>query len=56
MSINFGQGEVKEEDKVHQLFEAMEIGEKEFVPTNLGLEEATNYFLNKICFSKISSY
>jgi hypothetical protein len=42
MSVNSSQGELKEEDTVHQLVEDMEIRNQDFVPSNVGLEEATN--------------
>jgi hypothetical protein len=41
VSIHSGHREPKEEDTMHQLFQDMEIGEEEYVPTNIGLEEAT---------------
>ena len=40
VSIHLGHREPKEEDTMHQLFQDMEIGEEECMPTNIGLEES----------------
>ena len=42
MSMNSGQGELKEEDIVHQLIEDTKIMKHDSIPTNIGMEEATN--------------
>jgi hypothetical protein len=42
MEVNPTQGELMEEDTVQKLFEDMEIRNHGFVPSNAGLEEATN--------------
>jgi len=43
--VNYCQVKPKQEDIVHQLFEDMEIGEQEPMPTNLVLEETTNHHI-----------
>jgi hypothetical protein len=40
MSMNSTQWELKAEDIVHQLVEDMEILKHDFVPPNIGMEEA----------------
>lgn len=56
LSVNPGQGEQKEEDTVQQFIEDMEIGDKESVPTNIGLEEATScHIFHQLMFFKVIS-
>jgi hypothetical protein len=50
MLMNSAQVEFKEEEKVHQLIENMDIGNLDSLPSNIGLEEANSqhvfhYFL-----------
>jgi hypothetical protein len=43
---------------MHQLFQDMEIGEQESMPTNMGLEEGHKvpYLLIRVCFLKLYAY
>jgi hypothetical protein len=58
VSSNSWQGELKEEDIVHHLFEDIDIEEQESMPTNHGMEEATNHhiFILDYVFLKLFTY
>lgn len=43
MSVNSAPRELKEEDNVHQLAEDIEIVKQDYVPSNVGLEEAVSH-------------